>query len=133
MTEFFWNSHSFFLRTRKCSRKWNRKIQNIYVILNFPPSRFPHSQDKRARISKKFLPFFTVFLYIPCILRIMWRILLIDILSPHCFKFNPNPKPILSSVSMITRYIIFDNLVENNLIFFFFSGLWMLPFNSMVN
>ena len=41
--------------------------ENLKNICNFEffHSGFPHSQDKRAGISKIFLSFFTLFLYIP--------------------------------------------------------------------
>ena len=61
---FFWNSCSFILWMKKSSRKWSGKIQNI-CYFEFSHSGFPHSQDKRAGISKKFLSFFTLFFYIP--------------------------------------------------------------------
>ena len=44
------------------------KIQNNIYILNFPAqfsAGFSHSQDKRAGISKYFLSFSTLFIYIP--------------------------------------------------------------------
>ena len=44
------------------------KITYIYIILNFPTlfsAGFPRLQDKRAGISKNFLSFSTLFLYIP--------------------------------------------------------------------
>ena len=61
---FFWNSHSFILRTRKSSRKQSRKIQNSICYFEFSRFGFLRLLDKRAEISKKFLSFFTLFLYI---------------------------------------------------------------------
>ena len=64
---FFWNSHSFILPTRKSSRKQSRKIQNIYLILNFPTLNFLIRKIKEWEFQKKKLSFFTLLLYIPCI------------------------------------------------------------------
>ena len=52
---------------RKLDIVQSGKIQNNIYILNYPApfsAGFPHSQDKRAGISKKFVLFFTLFLYI---------------------------------------------------------------------
>ena len=61
----FWNSRSFILRTRKISRKRSGKIQNIYVILNFPALDFLVHKIKEWEFQKNCLSFFTLLIYIP--------------------------------------------------------------------
>ena len=58
------------------------KIQNNIYVLNFPTpfsAEFSRSQDKRVGISKNFMSFSTLFLYIP------W---LSEIISTTSSKFN---------------------------------------------
>ena len=71
---FFWNSHSFILRMRKFTRKRSRKIQNIYVILNFPALDFIIHKIKEWEFQKKILSFFTLFLYISLVNDVLWGI-----------------------------------------------------------
>ena len=66
ITEFFLLIHALLpiLRMRK-SREDKFKI--TYIFFNFPApfyAEFPRSQDKKVEISKKFLSFSTLFLYI---------------------------------------------------------------------
>ena len=68
----FWNYGSFILRIRK-SRAEKFKIINIFLIFR---SGFPCCwEDKRAAISKTFLLFFTLFLYISWYDRVITQLI----------------------------------------------------------
>ena len=62
---FFKNSCSFILRTRKSSRKQCWKIQNIHAILNFPALDFLICKIKEQEFLKKICRSLPLFLYIP--------------------------------------------------------------------
>ena len=68
MTEIFLKFPLFYLANEEIQ---SGKIKNNIYLFNFPAlfyAEFPHSQDKRAEISKMFMSFTTLFLYIPCFL-----------------------------------------------------------------
>ena len=61
----------FYLANKEIQQKTERENSKYICYFEFFRSGFPHLQNKRVGISKKFLSFSTLFLYIP------WKKLLI--------------------------------------------------------
>ena len=53
----------FYLANEEIQQKMEQENSKYICYFEFCCSGFPHSQDKRAGISKNFLSFFTLFLY----------------------------------------------------------------------
>ena len=69
MTETFLKFPLFYLASKKIQQEMEQENSKLDYYFKFSHSGFPHSPNKRVRISKTFLPFFTLFLYIPwCII-----------------------------------------------------------------
>ena len=66
---FFFIFPLFYIANEEIQQKTEQENSKLAYYFEFSHSGFPHSQDKRAGISKIFLLFFTLFLYIPRCLK----------------------------------------------------------------
>ena len=85
-------------QTKKSSRKWSGKIQNIYVILNFPALDFLVSKIKERELKKNSVVLYPIFIH--------------TLLGRNLRNYQHNSATLLIYLSLFTKNIKQTSLIN---------------------